>query len=578
MKHGRDKKRRSKSNKGLKRSRKRGYLLILLGVCLLTVAAWQGWKEWMPNFEYAAPDTSVKQPISWNGEMTTYSAAGSGRSLLIPLSALQERIMPQAIYESESNLVILTDDTHVATVPLNSSEGTLDGKVKDWKLPAQNVNGDIYVPSVVLEELGVVKTIEYPASGVVQLVLPGEELQYGQIVSSVKADKQYAMRQEPNKKSPIVKEIAAGTKVTLWGEQDGWYRIQEDEGLIGYIPSSEIEVTTTWKMPQAEKLEKPAFVQENTPVTLAWEAVYSKNPNTEDLPDMPGVNVISPTWFSLADDEGNVSSKVDEKLVKWAHAQDKFVWGLYSNSFEPERTTAALSTYERRSKTINQLLQYMEQYNLDGINIDYENVNVEDRDKLTQFVRELTPQFHRNGLVVSIDVTAKSSSGKWSMFLDREALGRSVDYMMVMAYDEHWATSPEAGSVSSLPWAEQAVRRIMEEDDVPANKLVLGMPLYTRIWTETVENGETKVSSKTIGMESMKKWIAENNVEPVMSEETGQHYAEVSKDGQKQRVWIEDTTSINSRIQMAQDMKLGGVAVWARSFGDEELWKMLKYE
>ena len=158
MKYGRDQKRRPKSNKGKKRSRQRGCLFILLGVCLLTVAAWQGWKEWMPNFEYAAPDTTVKQPITWNGEMTTLSAYGGGKSLLIPLSAVQERIMPQAIYESESSLVILTDDTHVATVPLNSSEGTLNGKVKDWKLPAQNVNGNIYVPSVVLEELGVVKS------------------------------------------------------------------------------------------------------------------------------------------------------------------------------------------------------------------------------------------------------------------------------------------------------------------------------------------------------------------------------------------------------------------------------------
>ena len=332
-----------------------------------------------------------------------------------------------------------------------------------------------------------------------------------------------------------------------------------------------------WSMPEIQELEKPAFVQEQQPVSLAWEAVYSRNPDPADLPDMPGVNVISPTWFSLEDDEGNVASKADKKLVQWAHSQNKQVWALYSNSFDPERTTESLSTFERRDRTIKQLLDLMKQYDLDGMNIDYENVNVEDRDSLTQFVRELTPQFHRQGLVVSIDVTPKSTSDMWSRFLDREALGQSVDYMIVMAYDEHWASSPTAGSVSSLPWAEQSIRRIIEEDHVPASKLVLGMPLYTRIWTETVEDGETKVTSKAVGMQSIKEWIAEHNLSPVMTDYEGQHYAEVSLNGGKQRAWIEDTTSIQSRIQMAKDMKLAGVAVWARSFGDVALWKVLNY-
>lgn len=568
--------RRSPRNKG-RRTGRGGCLFVLFGVCLLTFSVWQGWKEWMPNFEYATPDTTIKQPITWQGKSTSYGAYGSGKSLMIPLSVIQNKILPQAIYEAASNQVILTNDADVAALPLDATKGILNGESKDWKIAAQEINGEIYVPMAVLEKLGVAQAFEYEESGAVQLVLPGEQLQYGETVQSDKSDETYTMREQPDRKAAIVRKLPAQAKITIWDSQDGWVHIQDDEGNFGYIQESAIKKTDVWSMPAAEPVEMPSFVQNNTPVSLAWEAVYSRNPDPEALPDMPGVNVISPTWFSLADDEGNVNAKADKKLVKWAHAENKHVWALYSNSFEPERTTESLATFERRNRTIQQLLQFMKQYDLDGINIDYENVNVEDRNKLTQLVRELTPQFHRQGLVVSIDVTAKSTSGNWSMFLDREALGRSVDYMMVMAYDEHWASSPKAGSVASLPWAEQSVQRIMDEDHVPASKLVLGMPLYTRIWTETVENGETKVSSKAVGMETIKQWIADNKLTPVMNETTGQHYAELTLDGEKQRVWIEDTTSIQARIDMAKQMNLAGIAVWARTFGDDSLWKVLNY-
>lgn len=572
---------RRNDKRGLSRKDKRagrgGCLFVLIGVCILTFSIWQGWKQWMPNFDYAVPDTSIKQPITWKGAKTSYGAYGSGTSLMIPLSIIQDKILPQAVYEAGSNLVILTNESDVAALPLNSTKGILNGASHDWKIAAQEIDGNVYVPMAVLEKLGLAQAFEYEGSGAVQLVLPGEQLQYGMTVTANKADTIYVVREHPDRKGAIVTKLPQESKVTIWGSQDGWTHIQDHEGRFGYIQESHVTMTDVWSMPVPTSVEKPLFVQENTPVNLAWEAVYSRNPDPNALPDMPGVNVISPTWFSLADDEGNVNAKADEKLVKWAHGENKQVWGLYSNSFEPERTTSSLSTFERRNRTIQQLLTLMKEYHLDGINIDYENVNVEDRDKLTQFVRELTPQFHREGLVVSIDVTAKSTSGNWSMFLDREALGRSVDYMIVMAYDEHWASSPKAGSVSSLPWADQAVQRIMDEDRVPASKLVLGMPLYTRIWTETVENGETKVSSKAVGMETIKKWIADNQVTPVMNEQTGQHYAEISLNGQKQRVWIEDTTSIQARIQMAKQKNLAGVAVWARTFGDDAIWKVLNY-
>jgi spore germination protein YaaH len=220
---------------------------------------------------------------------------------------------------------------------------------------------------------------------------------------------------------------------------------------------------------------------------------------------------------------------------------------------------------------IQQLLVFAETYHLQGINIDFENVRTSDKANLVQFVRELTPLLHEQGLVVSIDVTPKSNSELWSLFLDREALGRTVDYMMVMAYDEHWATSPEAGSVASLGWTENAVKRIIEEDGVPSNKIILSMPLYTRIWTG--QDGEVK--SKAVGMDKVKDIIATKKLTPKFDQASGQNYVEYKEDSVLNRIWIEDATSIQSRVKLMHDLDLAGVATWNRSFQTASIWPII---
>jgi len=251
------------------------------------------------------------------------------------------------------------------------------------------------------------------------------------------------------------------------------------------------------------------------------------------------------------------------------------VWALFSNSFEPKLTTEALSTFDRRFQMIQQVMSYAQIYRIDGINIDFENVYTKDKENYTQFIRELTPMLRAQGLIVSVDVTPKSNSEMWSAFLDRKSLGELVDYMMVMSYDEHWASSPRAGSVSSLPWAENAMRRIIDEDQVPAEKLLLGIPLYTRIWTEATVDGKKKVSSKTAGMKSIQELIEKKQLQPKLDAATGQNYVEYEEDGAKRRIWIEDQTSLQARVKLAEELGLAGTASWTRSFALPEAWEVL---
>lgn len=553
-----------------------GCLVIMIGVLILSVCIWKGWSEWWPSYERAESDMrQVERPLTYNGTWSGYGTTGQGKELLIPVPAL-DGLLP-VTFEAESAIVILTSPVSVATMPLDQRGGTLNGSPKEWSAAAVRIGNTVHVPASVLEELYGIEVKQYPANGAVQFRMPGQTIQSGTIVKLQQQADTVPMRQQADKKSPIITDLKSESPVTIWEERGDWLRVEADDGTLGYVAAEDVVAGDEHTVPNAPEAPLPRFVEEKTPVSLVWEAVYSRNPDPSNLPDMPGINVISPTWFSLEDDEGNVHSKADMGLTEWAHRNGKQIWALYSNSFEPERTTEALSTFDRRNHTIGQLLALAERYQVDGINLDFENVNVEDRNKLTQFVRELVPRLHAKGLVVSIDVTAKSDNARWSQFLNREALGKLVDYMMVMAYDEHWAASPVAGSVASLPWTEPAVTRIMNEDSVPSHKLVLGMPLYTRIWVEEVRDGETKVGSKTLGMQSIQDILTDKKLEPEFDETAGQHYVEYREEGDLQRIWIEDEHSIRARIELADRLGLGGIAVWARTFANDDIWNVLRY-
>ncbi|WP_049869492.1 glycosyl hydrolase family 18 protein [Paenibacillus sp. D9] len=324
---------------------------------------------------------------------------------------------------------------------------------------------------------------------------------------------------------------------------------------------------------------RQALSSGNVKVNMTWEAVYGKSPDPERLPELDGVNVVSPTWFELANGAGDISSKADLDYVRWAKERSLQIWAMFSNGFEPIRTSKALSTKKSREHMIKQLLQYAESYDLQGINFDFENVKTEDGKNFVQFIKEAAPLLHERNLVVSVDVTPKSDSEYWSLFLDRPALVPYVDFMMLMAYDEHWASSPKSGSVSSLPWVRRSVEGLLDEDGIPPSKIVLSMPLYTRIWTETPKSsGGSKVTSKALGMKKAAELVAARKLTPAYDRKTGQNYVEYREDGQLKRIWLEDSTSIKARVAIAKEYGLAGVATWSRSFMDSGIWNVIKKE
>jgi spore germination protein YaaH len=571
--------------------RRRSPLLrIMIVLCILLIAGAGGYLAWLrtlPNTESIVPDYGYAIPVMYEGAVLETEAKRDGEELMLPLDTIQELLGEDAAIhyeeggEDSGGSVIMTTAGRVLHMKTEALTATMNSKPFELAIAAKKEGETVMLPLTPVQELYGMQAEIAANTGIVTLLKPGQSIPRAAALpiegDEKSEDKWAAMRSEPSIHAPIVERIAADGVVRIWGEADGWYRVQSASGHLGYGAKSDYALAEVENVPEP-KADEPfvAWKVLGSRINLTWEAVYNVPADPAKIGEMPGVNVVSPTWFELMDDQGTIKSKADPNYVTWAHGRGMQVWALFNNSFEPDRTTEVLNDYETRLKMSQQLLSYARMYKLQGINIDFENVHTKDKANLVQFVREFTPLAHDQGLVVSIDVTPKSNSEMWSAFLDRKSLGKIVDYMMVMTYDEHWASSPKAGSVASLPWVEQSVKRILEEDGVPARKLVLGIPLYTRIWVETKdENGKLKVSSKAYGMETIDKLIAERKLKPVFDEAAGQHYVEYEEDGARHRIWIEDETSIRARGELAKTYGLGGVATWQRGFQKPAIWQAL---
>lgn len=564
-----------------RRSRNRPYLWGWLFLFLVSAAVTICflWDRYSPNSSHIPPDfQGMDKPVFYKGELLKPSAQGTKEDLKIPLSLVREEIDSHIVYEEQSDSVIITSRDKVLRLKSSELTGWLNEKPFQLEFPVQKIGGEVYLPIAPLKSFYHVEWRESAQTGAVILLKEGDQIAWGRTETLDHHPKRtIALRSGPTIKAPILADLPQDLPVMIWGDKDGWYRVQTGEGIVGYVPKKWVRRDHTETVPVPEKKEPFSVWKPPTGrINLTWEQIYNTNPDPRTIGPMPGLNVISPAWFALKDAGGGISNRADAGYVDWAHKQNYQIWALFSNGFDPEVTTKALASYDTRMNMIKQLLAFAEMYRLQGINIDFENVYLKDRENLVQFVREMVPLFHEQGLAVSMDVTTKSTSEMWSKFYDRQALAEAMDYMIVMAYDEHWASSPSAGSVASLPWVENGIRRILEEDRVPSSKLVLGVPFYTRIWTEEEKDGKLSVTSQAVSMDKTRRLIAEKGLKPVYSGETGQNYVEFKEGDKTMKIWLEDETSMKARVELVKKYNLAGIASWRRGYEIPEIWETIR--
>lgn len=388
-------------------------------------------------------------------------------------------------------------------------------------------------------------------------------------VQTVTVKKDTVIRYRGGIKSKILTKTAKDTVLRLMNEGEDWDQVATDDGYIGYIQKKKVSAADTTDYKRSFKAEAYSYFTMDEPVNLAWHQVTSTDANNyfaDTTQNMTGVNVISPTWFSVSDNDGNVSSLASGEYVMQAHEKGLKVWGLVDNFSENMSTTTVLSNTAARQNLENQLVTYALKAGLDGINVDFESLSEDVGIHFLQFLRELSIQCHENNLVLSVDNPVPED---FTSHYDRAEQGKVVDYVIIMGYDEHYVGS-DAGSVASLPWVEQGVKDTLAE--VPAKRTILAIPFYTRLW-KTTDGGA--LTSEAIGMDQAQQAISDNGAETYWDKTTSQNYGNYEGDGATYQIWLEDSKSIAEKVKLIPKYKLAGVAEWKLGFENSGIWSVI---
>lgn len=398
----------------------------------------------------------------------------------------------------------------------------------------------------------------------VQIDTQWEEMQ----VASIKKNTQ--VREKGGVKSPILTDVAKGDKVTVLEQMETWTKVKTADSVIGYVENKRLDNTRSELPIPVTDYTEPEYTSltRDYKINLGWHVVAGTAGNDtlqSVTANTKGLNVISPTWFKLSDNEGNFTSFASADYVEKAHGMGLEVWALvenieYKDSIDMYQILSSTTT---RRKLIDALVAEVQQYGIDGINVDFEQISMDCGEHYIEFIRELSVSCRKNGIVLSVDNYVPTG---YTDHYDRREQGIVADYVIIMGYDEHYAGSPEAGSVASINYVENGIADTVSQ--VPANKVINAIPFYTRIWETT----GSSISSQAVGMEMAEEYVAAHNIDVEWNEETCQNYGEYTSGDTLYQLWLEDEESIRVKLNIMEKYGIGGVAAWRLGFEKPEIW------
>lgn len=369
-------------------------------------------------------------------------------------------------------------------------------------------------------------------------------------------------------KSDILTDITTGSKVTVIEQMDTWSKVMTEDGFIGYVENKRLSDVTSEEPIPVNDVQVPEYtsVHKDYTINMAWHAISSEAGNstlTQMLSQTKGVNTISPTWMSL-DSSGGLTSIASKDYVDQAHAAGVEVWGLVDNFTNKDAdVSSVLSNEQSRESLISSIMQQVSETGMDGVNIDFENVDPKSGADFIEFIRELSVYCRTAGKVLSIDNYVPLGN---TDYYDRKEQGAVADYVVIMGYDEHYAGSDEAGSVASIDYVTNGITETLKE--VPADKVINGIPFYTRIWKTT----GTKVESQAVDMKTAQEFISAHSITTKWDDATCQNYGEYSDGDTLYQVWLEDKDSIQAKLSVMKSNGIAGVAEWKLGLEDASVW------
>ena len=504
-------------------------------------------------------------------------------------SLVRDYLNDRFYWDSNENILLYTLPEGTIRADVGSNEYTLQKEKKSEDYTIIKTEGS--TAYIALDFVQKYTNIEFKTYEDPQRVMIISD--WGKIrTATVKKDTQ--VRYRGGVKSPYLTEVSKKDKVTVIENEGDWKKVRTEDGYIGYIKKNCLKNEKEETISREFEEQVYTNISKDYTINMAWHVVTNQSANEkvlQTIADTKGLTTISPTWFTIADTDGNINSLASSQYVNYAHQSNIEVWALvrdfdggigsYEESYE------VLSHTSKRENLVNQLIAEALQTGIDGINVDFEKISAECGEHYIQFIRELSVKCRQNGLVLSVDnYVPKTYNAHYHI----EEQGKVADYVIIMGYDEHYSGSYESGSVASFNFVKEGIEATLNA--VPKEKVINAVPFFTRLWKEVPKTEEelaeeagteaaeysVKVTSEALGMEAAEQAIADAGAQTTVDEATKQNYAQWEADGATYKIWLEDETALEEKLKLMKEYKLAGTAAWRLGFEKSSVWELiLKY-
>ncbi len=485
-------------------------------------------------------------------------------SVYVDLYFFKSKVDDGYVYDNVEKVLRYTTDKNVISVNAGDKKYLVDKTSKSFDKPIiKDIDGEAYIS---IEWAKNYSDFQYSTQKNPNRVII-ENAGWKKKVAAIRKNT-YA-RRFGGLKSKILSDVKKNDSVVVVDDYGKWSKVVTSDGVIGCVENSKLrditEKTTKSVLEDRKFKHKKAFKKHK--IILAWAQVTNQAANAnamKKMDDLSMVNVISPTWFYISDAKGNIGNRSSREFVNYAHSKGKQVWGLISN-FEDSSidTASALNRVSSRDNLVDQTIAAAIASGVDGINVDFEQIGDTDKDGYLEFIKELSLKCKKNDLILSVDNYVPTAA---SAHYNRSVQADYADYVVTMAYDEHYAGSKKAGSVSSYPFVKNGVENSLKE--VPKEQLVLALPFFTRIWCTEGDN----VTSEAVGMKNQYEKFGKNGGEAKWLSKEGQNYGEYKSGDKLYQCWFEDSKSLGKKMELVNTEKLAGVAFWKLGLESDDAW------
>lgn len=498
------------------------------------------------------------------------------KEVFIPFNIVKTYIDKFIYLDEKEDIIIITNENEVVKLKLDENDYSLNDRILTLDTPSTIIDGKVYISKSFIEQFYGVTFELSKDTNILDIYTKNH--QKGFVAKNTK------LRLSTSSKSSYIENLKKGDEVHFFENEKDYdntkfLKVRSPSGYIGYVSKSKVKdiINVDVNFTYISDYEvKPNFLADNGKINIVFDQMQNRTANSAShrTEYIDGIDVLAPTWFSFDKNvDGKIKNIASLEYVNIAHNNGYKVWAIITDNFDKEVSHNVLSSSKTRDYVITQLLEYINTYNLDGINIDFESLPVEDGNNFVQFFRELSVPLRRLNKTLSVDVFVPRP---WTAHYNRENIAKVSDYMVVMAYDEHYSGSETAGSVATINWSKLAIEDCFKEN-VPKDKLILGVPFYSRGWVETKnDDGTISLSSRAYNMLASRKFIEDRDGSFSYLADIGQYYGEAFEDGKTYKLWLEDATSIQNRLVLVTKYDVAGVASWKRGLETQDIWNVLR--